>query len=308
MKNKLVLNVIYASLLFFIISCKHDIIKNRTLITIKGSDSELNLVRVFTEKFKYNFKSYDFDLSGGGSKKGILALIDNETDIANSSRFLNDDEESVLNTRSEPIYPFYIASDVVCVISNPENGIDSISLNQLSHVLRGVIVNWKQLGGNDLPIKIFGRDNNSGTRSYLQQVMGIKKISEYHVNFKSNNEIISVVEKEKGAIGYVNVGSLLDREGKPFSKVWAMNIYGDGIPSCSPYQRERIRSGEYLLTRPLIQYITKPKKEIIEFIRFELDAPQQIELENHGYLKLNVVQTEINNRTINQIESGLGHY
>lgn len=299
MKNKLILSVF---LIFIVVSCKHESLNKKISITIKGSDSELNLIGVLSEKFKNSSRLYDFDLSGGGSSKGISALINGETDIANSSRVLNENEENTLNTRGKKAYPFFIASDIVCLISNSENGVDSISISQLAAIFKGVILNWKELGGNDLPIKIFGRDNNSGTRSFLQQVMCIKKMSNCHINFKSNKEIINAVEKEKGAIGYVNIGSLLDKNGKPFSNVWSMNIYGEGVPSCSPYEKERIRNGEYILTRALIQYITNPKKEILQFIRFELGFEQQIELENHGYLKLNAVQLEINNRVFNRLE------
>jgi len=61
------------------------IIKRNTII-IKGSDTELQMVKDLSKSFAKENTDILFDLTGGGSGIGIEALINGETDIANSSR------------------------------------------------------------------------------------------------------------------------------------------------------------------------------------------------------------------------------
>jgi phosphate transport system substrate-binding protein len=265
-------------------------------IVIKGSDSELNLMKFLSAEYQ---KKQDilFDISGGGTSKGIEAFIKGEVDIANASRLISDDELNEANKNGIHPVSYIIASDVVAIITHPEVGVDSISMRQLSKVLHGDIQNWKELGGSDMAIKIYGRDHNSGTRHFLMQSLNCENFSDLHTGFKTNKEIIDAVSKEKGAIGYVNLGSIVNKEGRPTDKIWAMNLYAEGIPSCSPYEKERVKNSEYLLTRPLIQYVNeKSDEKIIGFIRFELQEEQQLNLEEHGFFHINENHMNLNKK------------
>lgn len=266
-------------------------------IMIKGSDSELNLLRFFSEEYKKQYPAVTFDVSGGGTTKGIDAFIKGQVDIANASRLMT--EEELQEARSKGINPvaYITASDVVAIITHPEVGVDSISLSQLSRILRGVIHNWKEVGGSDMRIKIFGRDDNSGTKHFLMRTLNCYSFSDLHVNFRNNKDIIEAVSIEKGAIGYVNVGSIVNKDGKPTDKIWAMNLYSDGIIACSPYERERVKNAEYLLTRPLIQYVRKdPSEKVRNFLKFELLETQQMNLEKHGFIHINKNQVSLNQK------------
>ncbi len=207
--------------------------------------------------------------------------------------------EEIAEAYSKGLDPvsYIIASDVVAIITHPEVGLDSISLSQLSKIMHGDIQNWKDVGGSDLAIKIYGRDDNSGTKYYLLQRLNFSKFSNLHVNFNNNKDVIEAVGKEKGAIGYVNLGSIINKEGKPTSNIWAMNLYTEGISSCSPYEKERIKNSEYLLTRPLIQYINKKSDEkIVDFIKFEIEEEQQQHLERHGFFHISEIQVNMNTK------------
>lgn len=268
--------------------CTNSIEKERKTIIIKGSDSELSLLNFFADEYKANRKDVIINISGGGTSFGIAALLNHEADIAIASRLINEDELRKAKVNNVTPVQFIIARDIVAIISNPEAGVDSLSLDQLSKVLSGVILNWKEVGGNDLPIKIFGRDKHSGTRYYLKDKLSIKKFAKSYIELGGNADIIKKVTEEKGAIGYVNVGSIVNAEGKPTNKVWAMNLYVDNNLACSPYENNRVKYGDYPLVRPLIQYTNgKPTNNLLEFINFELLENQQSAIEKHGYLKIN---------------------
>jgi phosphate transport system substrate-binding protein len=292
----LIIVTVTLSTVLIMYCCKQKHVDPANEIVIKGSDSELNLMRFFSEEYKKQ-NAYLFDVSGGGTSKGIEALINGETDIANASRLITEEEFNQANKKGIHPVSYIIASDVVAIITHPEVGVDSISMRQLSKVMHGEIQNWKELGGSDMPIKIYGRDGNSGTRYFLMQSLNCENFSTLHVNLKTNKEIIDAVGKEKGALGYVNLGSIVNKEGRPTDKIWAMNLYAEGIPSCSPYERERIKNSEYLLTRPLIQYINDKRSEkILGFIKFELQEEQQLNLEEHGFFHINENHMSLNKK------------
>jgi phosphate transport system substrate-binding protein len=279
---------------------KEKIEKEKKVITIKGSDSELNLLKFFADEYKANRPSLVMNISGGGTSHGIKALINNETDIAIASRVITDEEAASAKEKGVNPVPFIIAQDIVAIITHPETGVDSLSLAQLSKIMEGKILNWKELGGIDLSITIYGRDKHSGTRYYLQDKLGIKKFPKNYVELEGNSKIIETVHKQRGSIGYVNVGSIVNEEGKPTNKIWAMNLYIDNNLACSPYENQRIKYGEYPLVRPLIQYTNgKPTNQLLEFINFELLQRQQLNLEKHGYLKINATYFNMNQNSLN---------
>jgi phosphate transport system substrate-binding protein len=306
MSTRVLTKTLFVCFVFVLSNCsknssdKNETKKEPTIITIKGSDSELNLLKFFSNEYKANRPEVVITITGGGTAHGIKALIDRETDIAIASRLIT--KEELEQAKESGIHPvsFIIAQDVVAIITHPKTGVDSLSLDQLTKVLSGSIKNWKELGGEDLLIKTVGRDKQSGTRYYLKDKLSIKDFPSNYIELKNNAEIIYKVSKEIGSIGYVNVGSIVDQAGKPTNKVWAMNLFIDNNSACSPYENQRIKYGEYPLVRPLIQYTNgKPSNQLLEFINFELLEKQQARLEKHGYLKINSTYFNMNQTSFN---------
>ena len=111
----------------------------------------------------------------------------------------------------------------------------------------------------------------------------------------SNAEIVNAVQNDKAGIGYSGVGFLIDKKGKPNGSIWAMPIYIKGSRAYSPYEVNAVKNGDYVLTRPLYQYINgKPRSQIYEFIMSELTLRGQELIRMNGYFPINDYQTEIN--------------
>lgn len=91
-----------------------------------------------------------------GNKKAVTLLLNDKVDFAFtckpitalSSKFKLDSAQ-VANWESVPI-----GKDPILVISNYTNGIDNLSIGDLTRVFKGEIKNWKELGGNDVPVNI----------------------------------------------------------------------------------------------------------------------------------------------------------
>jgi phosphate transport system substrate-binding protein len=293
------MKTLFSSFILFSLlgSCIKDPHSEETVIKIKGSESEFNLINYFTTQYRKKDNKVEFQIAGGGSGLGIEALSRKEVHIAISSRLINDNE--LEEARRNGVIPVQsiVALDAVAIIVNPQTYVDSLSLQQLSDILSGKIKNWKELNGHDLPVTVFGRDNHSGTGQYLKERLNIEEYTPSARCFAENKSIIAAVARQKGSIGYVNLGSIVSADGKPIEHVWAVSVYYDGGKAHTPYEKEAIKAGEYPLVRPLYQYtIGYPRNEILDFINFELSDEQQGSLEPHGYFPIQEIHKVLNYR------------
>ncbi len=270
-------------------------ILKRNTIVIKGSDTELPMVKNFCQSYKKEHAEILFDLSGGGSGIGIEALINKEADIANSSREMKVSEIERARKNGVNPTPIMFSVDALAIITHSKLGVDSLSTEQLTQIFSGEINNWKMLGGPDLSIIIYGRDSTSGTYSYLKDKFIRAPYAASMKQLHGNAEIVSAVQNNIASIGYAGVGFLMDENGKPNGSIWAMPIYIKGSRAYSPYEVNAVKKGDYVLTRPLYQYINgKPTPGIYDFIMSELTLKGQEIIKTHGYFPINDYQTEIN--------------
>ncbi len=271
-----------------------EILKRNTIV-IKGSDTELPMVKDLASSFKKENFEITIDLSGGGSSIGIEALINNETDIANSSRAMKPVEIERAKLNGVNPTPIMFSVDALAIITHSQLGVDSLSTEQLMQIFSGEVTNWKSVGGPDMTIVIYGRDSLSGTYSYLKDKFIRAPYSAKMKHLHGNAEIVAAVQNDKAGIGYAGVGFLIDENGKPNGSIWAMPIYIKGSRAYSPYEISSVKKGDYVLTRPLYQYINgKPRSQIYNFIMSELTLRGQEIIKKHGYFPINDYQTEIN--------------
>jgi phosphate transport system substrate-binding protein len=133
-------------------------------ITVKGSDTMVILAQKWAELYMKNNKTSIIQVTGGGSGVGITALINGTTDIADASRQMKQTEIEKLKARYNTLgVEIPCAKDGVTIYLNEANKVNELTLKQLSDIYTGKIRNWKELGGNDAEIRLYGRENSSGT-------------------------------------------------------------------------------------------------------------------------------------------------
>jgi len=69
-----------------------------------------------------------------------------------------------------------IAKDGFVFITHKSNPIDSLTVEQVQAIYSGEITNWKELGGENLAIRAYQREPNSGSQTAMEQLVmdGIK--------------------------------------------------------------------------------------------------------------------------------------
>ena len=225
------------------------------------------------------------ELQAHGSGTAFTDLLKNEADMGMSSRRIKDRERDDLLTNAgdlfEPGNEHVLGLDGLAIILSPGNSISSLTIEQLVGVFSGGITNWSQLGGKDMPIKIYARDEKSGTwDSFKAMVLESHKakLSESATRIESSTELSDAVAREAGAIGFIGLPYV--RHAKliaiaPSSQNKAI------IPT-----HFTVGTEDYPLSRRLFFYTPQinPNIEAQEFVRFVISDRGQSIVEDVGFI------------------------
>lgn len=263
------------------------------MLQVKGSDTLINLVQRMAEDYMAQNPGKYVAVTGGGSGTGIAALLNNKCDIADSSREMKTSEYEQAQTRAISPVPVVIAIDGLSMIVHPENLVTQLTVDEIGKIFRGEVNNWSQVGGRDMPIKLYGRQSNSGTYEFMKELILKGDFSIKMNRMNGNAQIVEAVKTDETGIGFVGVGYIQDNPGVNVLKVAAKTggKYADSL------NEEDVNSGVYPIARPLYQYVNgAPKDEIKEFIAFELSPTGQAIVKEEGFYPIPQSYVELNQR------------
>jgi phosphate transport system substrate-binding protein len=276
--------------------------QKQKMVQIKGSDTMVNLVQILAEEFMAKNPGKALAVTGGGSGIGITAIINQTCDIANHSREWRQKEiDQAWEKGVDPRF-FAIAVDGLSIIVHASNTVERLTMAEVGSLYRGEIKNWKALGGPDKAVSLYGRQSNSGTYVFMQEhVLNNKPYSTDVKEMNGNAQIIEGGIQDEGAVGYVGVGYLFDRDGKirPGLKILNISKTKDS-QAFAPTDKKAVDSGDYPISRPLLQATNgKPKGVAADFIRFEIGPEGQKIAEREGFYTVGGPLQEKNNKNLN---------
>ena len=283
---------------FMVLAIPVSAAKAQGMIQVKGSDSEVNLVQRLAEVFMQKNPGVNISVTGGGSGTGIAALINKQTDIANSSRELNVKEEEAAKKAGVTPFRVAFATDAVSVILHPENQVSKLTLEQLGKIFKGEIENWKQVGGPDLKISLYGRQSNSGTYVFFREFVLKGDYSQRMKSMNGNAQIVEGVQRDKAGVGYVAVGYVVTERGEVKAGIKILNVAKDEKSEAfSPAKMENVMTGKYPISRPLNQYLNgKPTGKLLEFMKFQVGPEGQEIVKKQGFFPVQANWAEFNRK------------
>ena len=269
-----------------------------TFIQIKGSDTEVNLVQRLAESLMKKNPNVYIAVTGGGSGTGIAALINKQTDIANSSRAMKDEEIDMAKERGVNPVAIVFALDGLALIVHESLPVESLSIDEVGQIYKREITNWNEVGGPDLEISMYGRQSNSGTYIYFRDNVIKGDYSPKVRRMNGTAQIVEAVKKDKAGIGYVGIGYIIDDKGNILPGINSLKIAKDeNSPAISPLEPENVKSGLYPIVRPLYQYTDGlPEGNLLDFIIFELSDRGQEIVVMEGYYPVSSVYMEMNEK------------
>lgn len=269
MKRIYVIPVLIGLMLLSLSGCTRD---GAGTISVAGSTTVMPIAESAAEKYT-NQHGTRVLVSGLGSSAGIEAILNGTADIATSSRNLTEDEaaEGDFNVT-------VIASDGIAVILNTENPVSNLTTDELRAIYSGVITNWSQVGGPDLPILLVNRDEASGTREAFKSIVMQDVPFDRHATvLPGTGQVRDVVSRTKGAIGYISIGFVESKFSS--NKVKAISI--DEVAATE----QNIADGTYPISRKLYFFtVGDVRPEVQAYIDFVTSPAMNEIIKDAGYL------------------------
>ena len=122
------------------------------IVSTDGSTSMESVIGSLAEAFMNENPEISVTYNPTGSGSGITAVSEGRCDIGLASRALK--AEEIDSGLTETI----LALDGIAIIVNNANPVSDLTVEQIADIYTGKISNWAEVGGNDGPIVLIGRE------------------------------------------------------------------------------------------------------------------------------------------------------
>jgi phosphate transport system substrate-binding protein len=258
------------------------------IIRITGSDTMINLLQAWAERYHDVEPAVSVQVAGGGSGVGFAALLDATADVAAASREMKSTEREALRRRTgREARQVVVALDGLAVYVARGNPLDAISIDQLAEIFGegGRVTRWSALGvhhpacRSDEIIRI-GRQNNSGTFAYFRDVvLGAREYRMGSLDQSGSKDVVALVSATPCAIGY---------SGMAFATATVKMLRisrHDGGAAIAPSDHATV-DGSYPFARPLYLYTAESSGAAIRaFIDWTRGAGGQAIVREIGFVQ-----------------------
>lgn len=207
-----------------------------------GSTSVEKVIGALSESFMESNPDVDVTYDPTGSGAGITGAADGTLDLGLSSRSLKEEEAA------QGLKETTFALDGIAIVVNKENPVTDLSLEQIKGLADGTITNWSEVGGNDAPVVLIGREAGSGTRDGFESIVGVEDTCKYEQELTSTGAVIAGVAANPNAFGYASLSAVDDT-------IKAVTV--DGVEA----SEATVQDGTYKIQRPFI-FVTKDGEEL----------------------------------------------
>lgn len=173
-------------------------------ITVKGSDTLVILAQKWAEVYMGRYAGVKIQVTGGGTGTGFAALQNQTTDLCNASRRIRAKEiESCIKAFGKRPTEYRVCLDGLSIYTHESNPVTALALEQVRQIFTGKIRNWKEVGGADIPITLYSRENSSGTYEFFKdQVLLRADFAAGAQSMPGTAAVLQAVAKDRTGIGY----------------------------------------------------------------------------------------------------------
>lgn len=171
-------------------------------LTIAGSTT---VQKRILEPCQEGLKSKGIELTiiGNGSGNGFKQLLEGKVGVAASSVELSE-LLAKNNLPNDGTYKESILTvDDIVPFVNAAVSVTKLTKDQIADIYTGKITNWKDVGGEDIPIVVVTSKKGTGTQAAFEELVLKKQDTVASARtVASDREQIPLVARMKGAIGY----------------------------------------------------------------------------------------------------------
>jgi len=228
-------------------------------ISIEGSSTVYPITQAAAELFREENPDARIEVGGAGTSDGFEAFCKGDTQISDASRPIDQAEEvPVCKENGVEYIEIPIAYDGISVVVNKKGNdwAKDITSKELKTMwdpsAEEKITQWSQVRSNwpDKPLDLYGPGTESGTYEYFNEVIvgneeEVSRQSDVEMS-EDDNVLVQGVSGDKDALGYFGYSYYENN----LDTLRALAV--DGVKPTE----DSIRSGEYLLSRPLFIYVS----------------------------------------------------
>jgi phosphate transport system substrate-binding protein len=200
-------------------------------LRIVGSTAFAPAMEKLADQYMKDCPDSDIRVDAHGSTEGVR-------EIANAGPGGKHDSPAVIALSDGPKPASYsrlrerrVAVVAFALVVNDSVNVDDLTTKKIRHIFySGAVVNWKQVGGPDLPIRLISRDADSGTRDLFRRRLldghgepaftsrdCVNKDAEQdkiiRCELGSTREVLTTVARLPGAIGYGELSAAANSKG-----------------------------------------------------------------------------------------------
>lgn len=220
-------------------------------------------------------------VSSKGSSNGIEPLLRGQTDLWMASTPVQASDLEAMRRRGitgvptlaqfqAPGVENVIGLDALAIVVNPRNPVKRLSISQIKDMFQGKINNWSQVGGPNLPVKLYAMEPGAGYADiFCSAIIGNPDVAKCMEGlgrlaapqFGYPDDLTDQVASDPASLSFVAFQD--KRNARPVQIVTACNnaLDPDGF---------LVKTNEYPLTRRLFLY-TNPGKPLAPAARAYLD-------------------------------------
>ncbi len=225
-------------------------------ISIEGSSTVQPITQAAAELFREEYPDARIEVGGAGTSDGFEAFCQGDTQISDASRPIDVAEEvPVCEENGVEFIEIPVAYDGISVVVNSQNDwVSDVTSEELKTMwepqAEGQVTNWSQVNPEwpDRELSLYGPGTESGTYEFFNEVIvgNEEEVnrSDYEAS-EDDNVLVQGVSGDENALGYFGYSYYENNR----DAVTALAV--DGV---EPTEAS-IRSGEYLLSRPLFIYV-----------------------------------------------------
>ena len=267
MKKILIVAIIVAA--FSIAGGLPSAAQTKVIIEVTGADSMWGRVRSLALLYMKDHPQVDIAVFGNSLvDEGMKALIAGEADVAMASRKITAQESEAAKVKGLQLDEHVVGYGGIVIITDQQNPVNELSIDQVRKIFTGEIVNWKDINGKDQAITVFkSGEKNPGTLLFVENdILGGVPIAKSAVTLPDFPAIIKKVAETTGSIACVR---MRDPFPGPEARTKSLKIRKDEHSLPVSASRATISDGTYPLRRPYYLYTAATAgNEVRSFVEF----------------------------------------
>ncbi|MFZ2445805.1 MAG: PstS family phosphate ABC transporter substrate-binding protein [Syntrophobacteraceae bacterium] len=243
---------------------------DKVVVRVTGADSMFGRLHTLSQLFEKENPTIDVKITRGETvDAGFAALVKGVTDVAMVSRRISDQEGDAAKAKGIELVENLIGHGGIVIVTHSSNPLNDLTVEQVQKLLRGDCVNWKEFGGRDEQVKVFGiGPKHPGTVVFIREDFLAKSPfcsqAEITPDFPS---MLARVAATPGGVGFVRIRDALEYPGPKGCKIVKIKkgLDSESVMPC----RATVSDGTYPIRRPYYLYFNgKAPDEVRKYVAF----------------------------------------